>query len=118
MCRFLEDDIYRKELTFTLVMEMQPIEIPKFPRLRGEKAIKVLYDFINELEEQRRKELTDKQTTALIKLAKGLISSIETETRSGTSDKDIAHVHEINSIDLSLLRYSSVQSKHFRRTFL
>ncbi len=68
---------------------MQLIEIPEFPILRGEKAIKVLYDFINGLEEQRAKELTEKQTAALIKFARGLISSIEAETRSGTSDKDI-----------------------------
>ena len=67
---------------------MQPIGVPKFPRLRGEKAIKALYDFINELEEQRGKELTEKQTTALIKFAKGLIFSIKVETLSGSSDKE------------------------------
>ena len=70
-------------------MEMQPLEIPEFQILRGEKAIKALHDFINELEEQRDKELTEKQIAALTKLAKGLISSIEAETRSDTSDKDI-----------------------------
>ena len=76
-------------------MEMQFIEIPEFPRLRGEKAIKALYDFINELEEQRGKELTDNQTTALIKLAKGLISSIEAEKRSDTSDKEMRFVTQL-----------------------
>jgi len=70
-------------------MEMQPIMIPEFPRLRGAEAIETLYDFINEFEKQRGKELTEKQTTALIKLAKGLISSIEVEMRSGTSGRDI-----------------------------
>jgi hypothetical protein len=69
-------------------MEMQPIEIPEFEILRGEKAIEALYAFINELDEQRDKELTDKQTNALIKLAKGLISSIETETRLDTSSEE------------------------------
>lgn len=59
-------------------MEM-PIEIPEFPRLRGKKAVKALHDFIAELEEQNGKELADKQTTALIKIAKGLISSIQAE---------------------------------------
>lgn len=54
-----------------------PIEIPEFPRLRGEKAIRVLNDLIVELEKQRGNGLTDKQTKALIKIAKGLISSIE-----------------------------------------
>jgi len=61
---------------------MQPIEIPKFPILHGEKAIKALRDFINELEEQGSGELTEKQTRALIKFAEGLISSIEVEIRS------------------------------------
>ena len=54
-----------------------PIEIPEFPKLRGKNAIKALHGLIAELEEQRGKELTDKQTKALIKAAKGLISSIQ-----------------------------------------
>jgi len=61
---------------------MQPIEIPKFPTLHGENAIKALHDFINELEEQKSGELTEKQTRALIKFAEGLISSLEVEIRS------------------------------------
>jgi len=69
-------------------MEMQFIEIPEFEILRGEKAIEALYVFINELEGQRGKELTDKQTDALIKMAKGLISSIETETRLEPSGEE------------------------------
>jgi len=68
---------------------MQPIEIPKFRTLHGEKAIKALYDFINELEEQRGEELTEKQTTALIKFAKGLISSIEAEKHSDKAIKEM-----------------------------
>ena len=69
--------------------EIQPIVVPEFPRLRGEKAIKALYDFINGLEEYRGKELTNEQRTALIKLAKGLISHIEAEKKLGASDKEI-----------------------------
>ncbi len=76
-------------------MEMQPIMVPEFPILCGEKAIETLYDFINELEEQRGKELTKKQTTALIKLAKGLISCIEAEKRSDTSDKGMRFVIQL-----------------------
>lgn len=72
-----------------LVMWMRYIEIPEFLVLRGEKAVKALCDFISELEEQRGKELTEKQTDALIKLARGLISSIEAEEQAATSDKDI-----------------------------
>lgn len=61
---------------------MQPIQIPEFPKLRDEEATEALHDFIKELEEQRGKELTDKQTTALIKFSLGLISSIEADNRS------------------------------------
>lgn len=71
---------------------MEPIEIPEFPKLRGEEAIEALYDFVDELEDQRGKELTDKQTTALIKFAWGLISSIEAEKQVGTSDKETSFV--------------------------
>ncbi len=58
---------------------MQPTEIPELPVFRGEKAIMFLRDFANEVEEQRSEELTKKQAAALIKIAKGLISSIEAE---------------------------------------
>lgn len=61
---------------------MQLIEIPEFVILRGEEAIEALSGFIDELEQQRGQTLTDKQTDALIKLARGLISSIETEMSS------------------------------------
>jgi len=74
---------------------MQPIEIPEFPRLRGEEAIVALYDFVNELEEQRGKELTDKQIAALINFAWGLISSIETEKRLDTSNKETPFVTQL-----------------------
>ena len=65
---------------------MEYLKIPEFPILCGEKAIKALHDFIDELEKERVKELTDKQTTLLIRLAKGLISSIEAEKQADTSD--------------------------------
>jgi len=68
---------------------MQPIEVPKFPTLHGKKAIKALHYFINELETQGGKELTENQTAALIKLAKGLISSIEAETLSDTCGRSV-----------------------------
>jgi len=58
---------------------MQYMKIPEFPVFRGEKAIRFLHDFANELEEQRSEELTEKQAATLIKIAKGLISSIEAE---------------------------------------
>ena len=56
-----------------------PIEIPEFPRRGGEEAVKALYDYIAELEEQDESELADKQATVLIEIAKGMISSIQAE---------------------------------------
>ena len=58
---------------------MEFAEIPRFLILHGEEAIESLYDFIKEFQEERSAELTDKQVRALIKLAKGLICSIEGE---------------------------------------
>ena len=86
-------------------MEMQFIEIPEFPRLRGEKAVEALYDFVNELEEQRGKELTDNQTTALIKFACGLVSSIEAENQLGTSDKDIKEMRFVSQLKKTIIKY-------------
>lgn len=48
-----------------------------FPILCGEKAIWALRDFIDEIEEQRGKELLAKQADALIGFANGLILSIK-----------------------------------------
>ena len=84
---------------------MQLIDIPEFPRLRGEKAIEALYDFVDELEKQRSEELTDKQTKALIKFAKGLISSIEAETQLGTSEKDIKEIAFVNQLKKTIMRH-------------
>jgi len=101
-----------------MVREMQSVKIPKFQRLRGEEAIKALDEFIAELEEQRGKELTDKQTNALIKLAKGLMASIKIETRSITSRKEIADAHEMNPEDLLRWKCFSVSKRQFQRTLL
>lgn len=84
---------------------MQFIEIPEFPRLRGEKAIEALCDFVDELEKQRDEELTDKQAKALIKFAWGLISSIEAEKQLGTTEKDIKEVAFVNQLKKTIVRY-------------
>jgi len=84
---------------------MQFIDIPESPRLRGEKAIEALYDFVDELEKQRSEELTDKQTKTLIKFAKGLISSIEAETQLGTSEKDIKEIAVMNQLKKKIMRH-------------
>ena len=74
---------------------MQLIEIPKFEILRGEEAIEALYGFIDELEEQRGQTLTDKQTDALVKLARGLISSIETEMLSNPPNEEKRFMNQL-----------------------
>ena len=98
-----------------MVMEMQPIEVPDFPRLRGEEAIEALCYHVLELEEQRGKELSDKQTTALIKLVKELISSIEAETPSSTAMTKLAK-SLISSIEAE--KRSSPSDKEIRARWL
>jgi len=92
---------------------MQFVEIPEFPRLRGEKAVEALYEFVNELEEQRGEELTDKQTTALIKFARGLISSIEAEKQLGTSEKDIKEVAFVNQLRKTIMKYIPISFRTY-----
>jgi len=65
-----------------MVMEGRSVETAILPILNGEEAIDALRDFTHELERQRGEELTEKQTQALIKVTRGLISSIKTEMRS------------------------------------
>ena len=84
---------------------MQFIDIPESPTLHGQDAIKALYDLVDELEEHRGEELTDKQTTALIKFARGLISSIEAETQLGTSEKDIKGMAFVNQLRKTIMRH-------------
>jgi chromatin remodeling complex protein RSC6 len=84
---------------------MQYIEIPEFPTHRGKDAIKALYEYIRELKEQRSEELTKKQTKALIKLAQGLISAIETETRSAAAKKKIKSPHLVAQLKKAILKH-------------
>jgi len=86
-CRSPEDVIYRK---LTNVLSEMTIEIPEIPELRGQKAIRALYNAITELEEQRGDQLTDKQARALIKIAKGMISSIQVERERAKPKKRIS----------------------------
>jgi ribosomal protein L17 len=66
---------------------MKVIEIPEFPTLRGQDAIDALNEMIKELEEQKGKELTEKQAKALIMVANQLITSVRAEMHSEGSDK-------------------------------
>jgi len=92
---------------------MQPVEIPEFPKLYGEEAIKALHGFIDELGEQRGKELTKKQTAALIKFAEGLISTIESERLSNTSDKEISFVNQLKK---TIMKYVPENGKLWKLT--
>lgn len=58
---------------------MEYLEALEFPIMGDEKATENLHNLINEFEKQIDKELTEKQVAALIKLAKGLIASVEKE---------------------------------------
>ena len=86
-CQFPEDVIYRK---LTTVFAEMTIAIPEIPELRGQKAISALYDAIAELEEQRGNQLTEKQSRALIKIAKGMISSLQVERERAKPKKRIS----------------------------
>ncbi len=59
---------------------MQHYQRPGIVVLKGEEAIEVLEEYINELREGKAEELTANQTEAMIKLATGLISAIDEET--------------------------------------
>jgi len=58
---------------------MQYFEMPELSVLQGDDAVAALQEYIDELEENRDEDLTESQTKALIRLAKGLISTIEAE---------------------------------------
>jgi len=56
---------------------MQISETTDLEALDGKKAIEALCEYVEELEEQRGKHLTGKQTDAMIRVATELISSIK-----------------------------------------
>ena len=60
-------------------MVKMPIEIPDIPNLHGEKAIEALSEFIAELKKQSRDQPPDKQSQALMKIAKAMIASLEAQ---------------------------------------
>ena len=88
-------------------MEMQLIEIPEIIVLRGKEAIEALHGFIDELEGQRGKDLTDKQTDALVRLAEGLISSIEAEMQSNSSKEEMRLVKRLKKTTMKYFKISS-----------
>ena len=88
-------------------MKMQSIEIPEFPRLRGEEAIGALYDFVEELGNRKGKELTEKQIATLTKFAWGLTSSIEAERQLGASNIDIKQMRFADHVRKTIRKYVS-----------
>lgn len=66
---------------------MQHFEIPELQVLKGEEAIAALKEYIKELNENGDEDLTQNQIMALIKLAQGLISTIESESHSSEPKK-------------------------------
>jgi len=99
----LENDTYRKYYNSVSVMDMQLIEIPEIIVLRDQEAIEALHEFIGELEGQRGKDLTDKQTDALVSFAEGLISSIEAEMRSKAPNEETRLMEQLKKTTMKCI---------------
>ncbi len=84
--------------------KMRRIEVPYFPILRGEDAIDALQGYIRELDKQKKPELTKNQREALMKLAKGLISAIKTETENQKATKEKNNSSLVAQLKKSLLK--------------
>jgi len=65
-----------------VVVKMQPYYKPEILVLEGEEAVQVLNEYVKELMEGQAEELTKEQAKVMIKLAKGLISTIEEEAQN------------------------------------
>jgi hypothetical protein len=68
---------------------MQYYERPEIYVLKGEEAIEALNNYVEELKEKTPEELTKKQAKVMIKLAKGLIQTIENEPSPQQITQDI-----------------------------
>jgi len=87
---------------------MEAIKIPYSPVLSGGEAIKAIQEFTRQVKEERNEELTTKQTKTLIKLAQGLISSIEAERVSTCKgNKEMPIRKRFNKSILKHLGYAS-----------
>jgi len=98
---------------------MEYFEKPEFSVLSGEDAIKALNEYIEELQKGENKELTKKQTRAMIKLARGLIATIEMETQNqGNSavtplTQTKQNSHDINLLDFSRAPTINISAKNY-----
>ncbi|UCH32160.1 MAG: hypothetical protein JSV05_01865 [Candidatus Bathyarchaeota archaeon] len=68
--------------------EIQYYKKPAIVVLKGEEAITALNQYIEELRGGQAEELTEEQTGVMIKLAKGLISTIENESLAPESSQN------------------------------
>jgi uncharacterized ferredoxin-like protein len=66
---------------WTILMSF--IEVPEMPVLRGEEAVDVLNQKIEEFQQQKGKRLTEKQAEALTKAANQMIMIIRAEPKTG-----------------------------------
>ncbi len=89
------------------MMIMQAFQLPESHILQGNEAISALNEYISELQQYPGEDLTKTQTTALIKLAKGLISTIENETPSADRMKEPNLVGQVRWALSRLLQLSS-----------
>lgn len=88
---------------------MEPLKMPKTVYLKGREAVIALSEFIDELEKQRGKTLTDKQTEALIRIANELISNIEAQIKTEAA---IPQTEQLSTI-VSPKRLASPLTKFF-----
>lgn len=88
-------------------MIMQASQLPKSHILQGNEAINALNEYVSELQQYTGEDLTKTQATALIKLAKGLISTIEDETLSADRMKEPNLVGQVRWTLSRLLQHSS-----------
>lgn len=83
---------------------MKYIEIPETVKIGGKEAIQSLNEYINELQQQKSNELTKKQKSAMIKFARGLISSIEYEMQHKAARKPTRKVSIMEQIKQAILK--------------
>ena len=74
---------------------MQYFEKPEVYVLKGEEAIETLNNYIHELKEGTAQELTEEQTKAMIKLAEGLIQTIQNDTPTREKTKKATFLPKI-----------------------
>ncbi len=77
--RILQENVEILEEKLAIRELEEKLRARMFPILCGEEAIRALRDFVDEIKQQKGKELMEKQVDALIEFANGLILSIKTQ---------------------------------------